>query len=245
MISEKPGKAHFRELYKTFSSPIAELDCGQMCGPYNDYGVPVCCDIKQVIPAAYQEEWAYLQENCDLWCPWRGADRKEQDELMNSLQGGQVLIQCLGYQDCQRSFRSISCRAFPFYPYIDSSSNFIGLAYYRDFQEECWVISNLALVSQEYKLEFQKVYQRLFMIYPDTRSSYSDYSAYLRETSTSAEEDLIVLGFSGDLFLIEPATEKIVEGQYSELEAYGPFQVTRELMFPEELDEQSTGQQHG
>lgn len=245
MVSDKPGNANFRELYEIFSSPLTEVDCGQKCGPFNEYGVPVCCDIKQVIPAAYQEEWIYLHENSDLWSPWCGADRNGQDELLNNLQGGQVLIQCLGYLECQRSFRSITCRAFPFFPYLDSSGNCIGLAYYWDFREECWIISNLELVSEQYKQEFQKTYLKIFELYPDTRSSYMEYSAYIRETSASSKEDLVVLGFTGEIFLIEPATEKLVEGQYSELGVFGPFQVTRELPFPDEIDEQSTGQQHG
>jgi len=237
MNSDKTGRANFKELYKIFSCPITDLDCGQKCGPYNEYGVPVCCDIKQVIPSAFQEEWTYLRDNCDLWSPWREADRKDQDELMNDLQEGQVLIQCLGYLECQRPFRSITCRAFPFFPYLDRSGEFIGLVYYREFREECWIISNLALVNQEFKLEFQMAYKRLFELYPDTRSNYLAYSAYMRETSASAEEDLVVLGFSGELFFIDPYTEKLVKGQYPELEAFGPFQVTKELTFPDEFIE--------
>ena len=192
-MNDKHDKAHFKELYEMFSSPLSELDCGQKCGPYNDYGVPVCCDINLVIPAAYEEEWAYLQTGTDLWVPWQGANREEQDHMIDRLQGGQVLLQCLGYKDCQRQFRSITCRAFPFYPYLSSSGDFIGMAYYRDFRDDCWIISNLEIVSPEYKMEFQTAYQELFEIYPETISGYFDFSAYMRDDSAGKMENLIVL----------------------------------------------------
>jgi hypothetical protein len=67
----------------------------------------------------------------------------------------------------------------------------------------------------------------------------------MREAFAAVGEDLIVLGFLGELSLVDGATEKIGEGQYKDLEAFGPYEVTRELMFQDEYDEQNTGQQHG
>jgi hypothetical protein len=195
-----------------------------------------------VIPSAYQEEWDYLREESDLWRPWRGSTQNEGDKITEDLQDGQVLIQCLGYEDCQRDFRTITCRAFPFFPYLTSSGDFIGLAYYQDFRKECWIISNLAVVSEHYKREFFTLYKRLFYLFPETKTAFIEFSSFMRQTSANNKEDLVVMGFSGELFFIESRTEEIKSGQYSELEAYGPFKVAREMSFPDEIDDLSRRQ---
>jgi hypothetical protein len=198
-----------------------------------------------VIPSAYQDEWDYLREESKLWRPWRGTTQIEAEKLNEDLQDGQVLIQCLGYKDCQRDFRTITCRAFPFYPYLTSSEEFIALAYYQDFRKECWIINNLGVVSLQYKQEFHTVYKRLFDLFPETKTAYLDFSSFMRQNSANNKEDLVALGFAGELFLIDPTTEEVRSGQYSELEAYGPFKIAREMSFPDEIDDLSGRQKHG
>src|SRR5512138_1323610 len=61
-----------RTIYNGFHSPIAEFDCGQKCAPHNPSGKPFCCDICHAVPAAYRQEWEYLQGSTDLWHEWRG-----------------------------------------------------------------------------------------------------------------------------------------------------------------------------
>lgn len=240
-----PDSLLFEDLYKFFSEPLTDLDCGEKCGPYNDYGVPVCCDIQLLVPAAYDEEWAYLSKATDLWHLWQGDQGGDSDDLQKSLQSGQVTLECLGYQRCQRPFRSITCRAFPFYPYLSSSGEFSGLAYYRDFRDQCWIISNLNLVSQQYIKEFQGAYQRLFEIYPETRASFLEFSAYMREQISSADEDLILLEFSGLFYLVDPSTEEVSDINADDLDSFGPFRITKELVFPDEMKDSTTGKQHG
>jgi len=235
----------FEDLYKVFSKPLADLDCGEKCGPYNDYGVPVCCDIQLLIPAAYDEEWTYLSKSTDLWHLWQGDQEGDFEDLQKSLQSGQVLLECLGHQRCQRPYRSITCRAFPFYPYLSSRGEFMGLAYYRDFRDQCWIISNLDAVRQDYIKEFQGAYQRLFEIYPETWTGFLEFSAYMREQISKAGEDLILLGFSGIFYLVNPSTEEISEINADDLESFGPFKITKELVFPDEMKDSTTGKQHG
>jgi len=243
-MTNLPGDKFFRELYKQFSSPLSEIDCGKKCGPYNDFGVPVCCDIRLVIPAAYEGEWAYLRKKTDLWHPWKGEEDYGSDELEKDLQDGQVLLECLGYQHCQRGYRSITCRAFPFYPYLTGAGVFQGLVYYRDFRQSCWIINNLGVVSQQFKEEFQKAYEILFETYPGTREAYLDFSAAMREETARLEESLVLLDFSGNLCLVDPRTEIVRRGSYQDLEAYGPFRVARELVFPDEVNDQKNKNHH-
>ena len=225
----------FKDLYQVFDSPLTGVDCGKKCGPYNEYGVPVCCDIQLVVPAAYEKEWEYLKANSDLWKLWHQGPGEE--GLEDEVQDGQVLIQCLGYQRCQRPFRSLTCRAFPFFPYLSSQGEFLGLAYYLDFRENCWIISNLELVSQEYKTEFKAAYQLVFAEYPRTRSAYLDFSTAIREEYSSAGEPLPVLAFNGDLLQVDPSSETVRKDEYNNLAAFGPFQVAKEMAFPDELED--------
>ena len=44
----------FTTIYAGFHAPIAELDCGRKCSPYNEYAIPFCCDIRHTVPTAYK-----------------------------------------------------------------------------------------------------------------------------------------------------------------------------------------------
>jgi hypothetical protein len=232
-MSRLLDKEIFRELYSGFKMPLSAIDCGLKCGPYNDYGVPICCDIHQLIPSAFELEWNYLKENTDLWQPWSSSELLAQ-EIEDELQDGQVLLKCKGYQECQRDFRTLTCRAFPFYPYLNSKDNLDGLAYYPEFRYGCWIISNLDVVSQSYKEAFQHTFQRVFQIFPDYRKNFVDYCNYVRETAAEESDQIVLLGFSGDVHLIDPRTEKKYQVKYNELSAFGPFEVSRELRFPDD-----------
>ena len=233
-MSTSSSRAFFEELYREFSSPLSDIDCGLKCGPYNDYGVPVCCDIKLTIPAAFEDEWEYLQESADLWKPWSSS--AELVSLEDELQDGQVLLQCLGYQKCQRPFRTLTCRAFPFYPYLDSRGELIGLGYYRDYRDDCWVISNLEIVTKEFRREFQEAYQQVFLRYPESKSDFLDYAESVRKDAKEGQW-ITLLDFDTGVFLINPETEESRQVEYQELEAYGIFAVGKELHFPDEDQE--------
>ena len=228
----------FKELYREFSLPLSGIDCGEKCGPFNDYGIPVCCDIKIVIPSAYDLEWEYLRTETELWHLWQGSGSIEQEELIQDVQPGQQLLQCLGHHSCQRSYRSITCRAFPFYPYLDRDGDLLGLAYYREFRDQCWIISNLSVVTAEYKEQFQRTFEKLFQRYPDTKENYLHFSSYMRGQVADAGENLTLLDFSGRVFRVNPISEQVREISYRDLENYGPFGIIKDLIFPDEIQEQ-------
>ena len=162
-----PVTPEFAALYTGFSAPIAALDCGEKCAPYNERGVPFCCDTRHVLPSAYQAEWEYLQAGTNLWHEWHSTDPHLELEIHAAAPEGQVLIECLGHRLCQRGYRSIACRAFPFFPYLTREGEFIGLSYYWEYEDRCWVISHLAAVSSEYAGQFFVAFDALFSAYPD------------------------------------------------------------------------------
>ena len=244
-MGDLSGKIFFEDLYKGFSKPLDDVDCGEKCGPYNNYGVPFCCDIQFLVPAAYIEEWIYLQRSTNLWQLYQDDQAKAPAYLQEGLQSGQVLIKCLGYKRCQRPYRSITCRAFPFYPYINRSGKFSGLAYYRDFREQCWIINNLDVVGQDYKEEFQSAFQMLFELNPDTKKEFMEFSEYMREETIKAGESLVFMDFLGQFYQVDPRTEELTKTTADNLDSFGPYKIAKEMVFPDEMKGSTPGKQHG
>ena len=78
------------------------------------------------------------------------------------------------------AFVSITCRAFPFFPYITRDDWFIGMTYYWQYEYGCWVISNLQVVTPEYREQFIAAFEELFERMPQERESYRQYSTTMR-----------------------------------------------------------------
>ncbi len=225
----------FQSLYEAFSSPITERDCGLMCGPHNQRGVPFCCDISVSIPSAYCEEWAYLQASTDLWRPWEEDSHLEGQELHRHLQSGQQLIACQGHLFCQRNYRSIACRAFPFFPYFSSQKVFLGMSYYREYRDRCWVLSHLEEVKRAYIDQFMTVFQALFDLYPRSEGEYQGFSIWVRNQALQEEDQLTLLTPHREAVLIDPQTEAMQPVNVRDLPAFGPYDIIRKMPFPGEL----------
>jgi hypothetical protein len=138
--------ADIRALYDGFIAPIATLYCGQKCAPNNSNGKPFCCDICHAVPAAYTSEWDYLRTNTNLWHAWREDECAHSGsiEAGEDAPEGMLFLACLGPTQCQRDFRALSCRQFPFFPYVTSDYRFVGLAAEWVFEPVCWVSSSCA-----------------------------------------------------------------------------------------------------
>jgi hypothetical protein len=224
---------NFRKMYDRFDSPITAVDCGLMCAPYNPLGKPFCCDICQAVPALYDQEWDYLQENTKLWKQWQGTECPEGkdriEELLASTPENMILGACLGPQKCQRGFRAVSCRQFPFFPYITEDYRFIGLAYEWAFEESCWVINHLDEVLPEYRREFIATYDALFDQWPNEMDSYADLSAEMREDFIQQKRRIPILHRNGQNYLLSPASDKLAK---TDLSSYRKFGYYREQIIP-------------
>jgi len=229
----KSSEIDFASLYAGFHSPIVALDCGDRCAPYNERGVPFCCDIRHAVPSAYELEWDYLKLNTDLWREWDGATEGETASLRNQTPEGQVLIACLGHEHCQRDFRSFTCRAFPFFPYITKQGVFVGLSYYWEYEQRCWVISNLQFVTQQYLTEFVATYDALFAIFPDELENFRYYSGLMRRVFGRRRRAIPVLHRNGRFYKITPRNGRSRGVAPESLPKFGPFRIAAELPFPD------------
>jgi len=221
----------FARLYRNCQAPITRLDCGQKCAPYNERGVPFCCDVGHTIPTAYQAEWVYLQDNTDLWKPFTGElAAPDRDSLPSS----QIAIQCLGHQLCQRGYRSIACRSFPFFPYLTRQRDYIGLTYYWDYEDRCWVISHLSEITPEYLAQFIQVFEELFQLFPEEIENFHYQSTQMRRSFGRMKRAIPLLHRNGRFYKITPHNGRQRAVNKQALPQFGPYRIAANLPFPEE-----------
>jgi hypothetical protein len=235
----------FSALYAGFHSPIAGasdsttvtlpiLDCGDRCAPYNERGVPFCCDLRHTIPTVYQAEWEYLQAHTALWHRWDSGDAAQNRAMQEQAPAGQLLVACLGHTRCQRNFRSITCRAFPFFPYITRQSELIGLAPYWEYADRCWVISNLQVVSPVYREEFIRTYERIFARMPEELENFRYFSTLMRRVFGRRRQAIPLLHRNGSFYKVTPRNGRLRRVPPEKLPKYGPYLLAAQMPFPDE-----------
>ncbi|MGD9092807.1 MAG: hypothetical protein PVF74_08150 [Anaerolineales bacterium] len=224
----------FSKLYERFHKPITHLNCGDKCAPYNEHGVPFCCDTDHAIPTAYLTEWDYLTQNTDLWHLWSPNEMIQDANLRAVTPDDQVLIECLGHISCQRDYRSITCRAFPFYPYITEKDEFIGISYYWEYEDRCWVISNLSKVQNEYRFEFIRAYDELFNRYPHELDNFKYQSSLMRHNFQIQRRTISLLHRNNRVYKISPKTGRMRRVSIDSLPKFGVYKIASEMRFSDE-----------
>ena len=227
----------FSDLYAGFHSPITALDCGQKCAPYNENGVPFCCDTRHAVPTAYRQEWDYLQTHTDLWHKWQAEHPNETARLQAQTPLNQVLIECQGYLLCQRTFRSFTCRAFPFFPYIDQNDCFIGISYYWDYEDRCWVISNLQAVTSQYLAEFIHTYEFIFSTRSTEFENFRYHSQVMRRVFSRKRRAIPLLHRNGVAYKVSPRSGRLRRIPAEGFPRFGPYALAARLPFPDEIHE--------
>lgn len=224
----------FESIYAGFNAPIHALDCGQKCAPHNDWGIPFCCDISHAVPTAYTNEWQYLRAHTDLWHLWQSERPDETASLQAETPEDQVLIACLGHQQCQRNFRSITCRAFPFFPYITSAGALIGLSYYWEYEDRCWAISHLAQVTIQYQAQFITTYERFFEYMPRELENFHYHGQMMRKIFAKKQRAIPLLHRNGRAYKITPHNERLRRVDVAAFPKFGPYAIADLLRFPDE-----------
>lgn len=236
----------FRSIYDAFDAPIAAFDCGQKCAPYNEGGKPFCCDICVAVPTAYETEWDYLIRETDLWFAWDAKTCADEDdteaeaaEELERLKGetpdNMILMECLGPAKCQRDYRALTCRQFPFFPYVDSQGEFLGLSYYWEYEEQCWIISNLDVVTDEYRRQFIQAFEFIFEHWPEELETYQHHSEVTRDEFNEKRRAIPLLHRNGYAYKITTHNERMRRVSLESLPKFGPYKISDALLFPEEV----------
>ena len=212
----------YARIYARFDAPGSRYDCGRMCAPHNG-GEPVCCSTAHAVPIVDKAEYRLLRERSDLWRRYKpddAAGRKIVDELHHSC----VAVECKGARQCERDNRSLACRAFPFFPYFErGAERFIGLAYYWDFEDRCWVISNFGIVDRAFVREFVDAFETLFTESKDERQEMIDHSATMRRVFSRRGAIIPLIGRDGGYFAVEPRSHRVRPARLDEFPRFGPY----------------------
>jgi hypothetical protein len=134
-----------------------------------------------------------------------------------------LLLACLGPDLCQRHYRLLGCRQFPFFPYITTTFEFIGLAYEWEFEDSCWVINHLEKVTQDFIQQFILTYDALFAMWGDEFTSYINRSEDLRRAYKKKKRRFPLVSRSGRLVCVDPRSEVQQPVSPRDLPKYGPY----------------------
>ena len=213
--------ADFARIYKGFNASVSRFDCGRKCAPLNG-GEPVCCSTQNAVPVAEKAEWDLLKSRTDLWHifkPYDAPTRKIKEDLTSTCRD----IECKGARFCERDNRTIACRSFPFFPYINRAKQFIGLSIYWDFQDRCWMMSNMQVVDQKFIDEFCTSFEVIFAKDKEEFDTFVDFSATMRRVFSRWKRPIPMLGRDGSFNLIMPGTGEIKQVDAAALPKMGPF----------------------
>jgi hypothetical protein len=224
----------YQAIYQDFSAPIAEVDCGVKCSPYNERGIPFCCDVKHAVPTLHQAEWDFLRRNTAMWKPWRPENDEAYEDLKEITPEGYLLCVCRGHERCQREYRAMTCRSFPFFPYIDQGGDFLGLSYYWEYEDRCWIINNLQVVSSRYREQFISTFDAIFERKADEYAIYRLQSDLCRHVFTQKKRAIPLLHRDGGMYKVSSANGGLRRVSPENLPRFGVYKLAREMPFPDE-----------
>jgi len=178
-------------IYRQFDSNPTHFDCGKLCAPDND-GVPYCCDSDWLIPVMYKYEYTYLKKKSNLWKRFKPKTKHEQN-IVDETDNNTVFGDCLGHENCDRRFRSVCCRIFPFEPYLDLDGNLLGLTYSYRLDGECPILFKPDLVSKKFISDQIKMWKYIFRKEPGEIEVYREQSIQIRRYCSRKERPLYIL----------------------------------------------------
>ncbi len=217
------SKNDFEKIYNMFSANIAKkLDCGKICAPLNN-GQPACCTTENAIPIVEKEEWKLLKSRTDLWKRFKPFD-KASKKIVDELPSDTCAVECKGASLCERDNRSLACRSFPFFPYFDSKGTLLGLTCYWEFEDRCWVISNLHVVEKQFVSEMIRAYEFLFKKDVDQREAFIDESKRMRKVFSRRNEPIQLISRKMEYLMILPKSKgRVIKTDALSFIPYKPF----------------------
>jgi len=229
-----PLDVNYGIIYRNFKAPIAEIDCGDKCAPFNERGIPFCCDTQHAIPTAHRDEWDYLRVKTNLWHPWKPVVQEDYDRLKEITPEDHILISCLGHEKCQREYRSITCRTFPFFPYINQQGSFLGISVYWEYEDRCWIISNLNVVTRLYQDQFISTFDKIFEKDFGEHEIYRRHSELARHVFAQKKRSILLLHRDGSIRRVSPHSGRMRSVPTQQLPRFGVYKLAKEMPFPDE-----------
>ena len=164
-----------KQLYRLLSVRMTDFDCGKHCAPQNS-GVPYCCDKGKVTPVLFKDEYQWHRQRGGFWRKMP-VKTKSDRKLVEESCSYNVFAVCPGVQNCRRTSRSLTCRLFPFEPFLDSTGYVKGLVYQDGDNRSCSLMEKPQhMYNQLYIRNAIRVWQELVDTFPE------DKDLYMRES---------------------------------------------------------------
>lgn len=211
----------YARIYENFRTSISRYDCGRHCAPHNG-GEPVCCTTRHAVPIVDRTELELLRSRTKIWSLYKPEDAAGR-AIVADLHKDCLAVKCKGARHCERENRSLSCRTFPFFPYFTRARELVGLAYYWDFEDRCWVMSNLGIVDIQFVREFIAAHELLFAHDEDEKEGMIEHSAVMRRVFTRWNRIIPLIGRDGGYFAVEPRTHVIRPATLAEFGRHGHY----------------------
>ena len=188
---------NLRELYALIEAPVTAFNCGTLCSPTND-GVPFCCDRDQLFPVLWKTELAMHRKWSDFWEERPPEDALER-RMLKSMRPCFTVGECAGPEHCEREKRSISCRTFPFEPYLDHTGELVGLVFDHRFGMRCPLAGEERFddVTPKFIDQALRFFTRLFEIDPKEVEAYLGTSEQKRRSFAQKGRPVPVLTRKG------------------------------------------------
>lgn len=194
-----PPPESFEDIYREFDAPPAPFDCGAECAPKNG-GIPFCCDPAEAVPVVYRTEWAFLKSRTDMWRPFRPRLTAER-RMVEETHDDHRFVVCNGPSTCDRPHRSISCRMFPFYPYLDNRGRLLGLVTNDVLEGKCVLVGREEIVTPEFRREFLAFWQKIFALHRAEHRFYIQHSQAIRRARSRKRKSIVVITEEGEILM--------------------------------------------
>ncbi len=219
-----PAKpSDYAKIHAGFTADInARVNCGRFCAPLNN-GSPLCCTTQTAIPIVARAEWTHLKKRTDIWQPFKPFDATS-SKIVDELHESCAAVECAVAPACQRDNRTLACRAFPFFPYFNKDKTIVGVGYYWTFEDRCWILSNLAIVTADFVQEMIDTYSFLFKKDPEEEEAFIAQSVSARRVFSRWGRPFPVLTADGGVHVVEPHSDgALVPVDPWDLPAHGPY----------------------
>ena len=217
--------ADYAALYEGFDAPVSRYDCGRKCAPLNN-GTALCCSADNAVVVAYKTEFEFLKGRTDIWSKFKPYDYSTR-QIVEELTHDCMAIECKGVAFCERNNRTLTCRGFPFYPYLTRQKELVGIGTYWMFEDRCWMISNLEIVERTFIDQFLATYEAIFAKDKSEFQTYVEFSASARRVFSRWKREIPLLGRDGKLMIVEPSTGAIRPGKPRDFPKMAPFNSER------------------
>jgi len=90
-------------------------------------------------------------------------------------------------------------------------------------ESKCWVISNLSSVTQTYRDEFVRTYDRLFALFQNEFDNYAYHSEKLRAAFLRRKKRFPWLHRNGETYSVSPLRERLHRINLAQLPRFAPY----------------------